>query len=83
VPYTMHPWVVANDRLRAAGWTPGYSNEEAYVAAHRAAPWATVSPQRRQELALAGAGAGLLALVVGGIAVVRRTAVRRGSSRQG
>jgi UDP-glucose 4-epimerase len=29
VPYLVHPWVVANDRLRALGWTPAYTNEEA------------------------------------------------------
>ena len=26
LPYLLHPWVVANDRLRAAGWTPRYSS---------------------------------------------------------
>ncbi len=35
-PYATHPWVVANDRLRAAGWVPAHSNEEAFVAGHRA-----------------------------------------------
>jgi len=29
VPYLMHPWVVSNERLRALGWSPMYSNEEA------------------------------------------------------
>lgn len=29
VPYLVHPWVVANDRLRALGWEPWYTNEEA------------------------------------------------------
>jgi nucleoside-diphosphate-sugar epimerase len=31
VPYLVHPWVVANDRLKAAGWTPQHSNEDAIV----------------------------------------------------
>lgn len=31
VPYLVHPWVVANDRLRAAGWRPRHSNEDAIV----------------------------------------------------
>lgn len=31
VPYLVHPWVVANDRLRAAGWQPRHSNEDAIV----------------------------------------------------
>jgi len=29
VPYLMHPWVLDNQRLRAAGWTPRHTNEEA------------------------------------------------------
>ena len=61
----MHPWVIANDRLKAEGWEPASSNEEAYVGAHRAGPWATLSPRRRQELALGAAGVAVL----GGVAV--------------
>lgn len=72
LPYTMHPWVVANDRLRADGWLPASSNEEAYVGAHRAGPWATLSPRRRQELALGAAAAGAVGTVAGVAALVRR-----------
>ncbi len=72
LPLTAHPWVVANDRLRADGWKPVSTNEEAYVAAHRAGPWATLSPRRRQELALAGAGAGIVGGVVAVVALIRR-----------
>jgi len=75
LPMTVHPWVVANDRLRADGWTPASSNEEAYVAAHRAGPWATLSPRRRQEVALGAAGAALIGAAVGVVSLVRR---RRG-----
>lgn len=32
VPYLVHPWVVANDRLRALGWEPRHTNEEAVLA---------------------------------------------------
>lgn len=41
VPYLVHPWVVANDRLRAAGWAPSHTNEDTIletsdaVASHR------------------------------------------------
>src|SRR5207248_3310243 len=77
LPYTTHAWVVANDRIKAAGWRPTHSNEEAYIAAHPPAPWSTVSPQRRQELALGG----LAALVVGVVAGVVLL-IRRGSSRR-
>ena len=77
LPYTTHPWVIANDRMKAAGWTPTLSNEEAYVAGHRPRPWATVSPQRRQEIALAGLGAVVLAAIAGVVAIVRWSS-RRG-----
>jgi hypothetical protein len=71
-PYTLHPWVVANDRLRATGWAPTYSNEEAYVVGHRPTPWAAVSPRRRQELALGAAGVAVLATFLGAAVGLRR-----------
>jgi nucleoside-diphosphate-sugar epimerase len=33
VPYLVHPWVVANDRITAAGWAPRHTNEEAILLA--------------------------------------------------
>lgn len=57
VPFVVHPWVVANDRVRSLGWEPEFTNDEAFVAGHAAAPWASISPQRRQEIALGVAGA--------------------------
>jgi len=72
LPFTVHPWVVANDRLRADGWEPTSTNEEAYVGSHRAGPWATLSPRRRQELALGAAGVALAGAAVGAIALLRR-----------
>jgi nucleoside-diphosphate-sugar epimerase len=76
LPFTVHPWVVANDRLRADGWEPTSSNEEAYVGAHHAGPWATLSPRRRQELALGGATVGIAGIAAGVVALVRRRARR-------
>ena len=76
LPYAVHPWVVANDRLRAAGWTPQHSNEEAYVAASASRPWADLSPRRRQELVLGVTAAGIAAA---GVAVAR-TVLRRARS---
>lgn len=29
VPYLVHPWVVANDKLKTTGWRPTHSNQEA------------------------------------------------------
>jgi nucleoside-diphosphate-sugar epimerase len=71
-PYARHPWVVANDRLKAAGWRATSTNEEAFVAGTPAGPWATLSPRRRQELAL-----GASAVVVGGAAAGAVTLLRR------
>jgi hypothetical protein len=73
--YARHPWVVANDRLRATGWTPVHPNEDAYVAGHRAPPWASLSPQRRQQLALGGAAVGAV-VTVGAAAAGIRALVR-------
>jgi nucleoside-diphosphate-sugar epimerase len=72
VPFVNHPWVVANDKLESLGWKAENTNEEAFVAGHAAAPWAQISPQRRQELALGASVAVLAAGIGGGIALVRR-----------
>ncbi|MCP4083592.1 MAG: NAD-dependent epimerase/dehydratase family protein [Actinomycetia bacterium] len=72
VPYASWSWVVANDRLRSAGWKPGFSNEEAYVAGSNPAPWDEVTPQRRQELALGAATVGGAATVLALVQVWRR-----------
>lgn len=67
-PYARHPWVVANDLLRAEGWTPARSNDEAFVDGTPATALATLSPQRRQEIAL-GVSGGVALAAVGGVAV--------------
>jgi nucleoside-diphosphate-sugar epimerase len=61
LPLLEHPWVVANDRLRAAGWQPRHSNEEALVAGRPGSRWREMSPRRRQETAL-----GAAAMLIGG-----------------
>jgi nucleoside-diphosphate-sugar epimerase len=77
VAYRANPWVVANDRIRAAGWVPDHTNEEAYVLGDRPTGWASVSPRRRQELVLGGLGGGIAIVVVGGGLLVRRSLRRR------
>jgi nucleoside-diphosphate-sugar epimerase len=72
VPYTLYPWVVANDRLRAAGWSAEVTNEEACIEAHEVPPWATMSPRRRQEIALGVAGGAVLAVATGAAVALRR-----------
>lgn len=72
-PYVTHPWVVANDRLRAAGWEPQHTNEEVLVAATPGSRWREMSPKRRQEIALAVTGVGLAGVVAVVVALVRRS----------
>jgi hypothetical protein len=59
--YTRHPWTVANDKLRAEGWRPTVSNEQAYVEGTEGKWYSMVTPKRRQEIALGA--------MIGGIAV--------------
>ena len=75
LPYTVHPWVVANDRLKAVGWTPEHTNEEALVTSADLPPWRSFLTRHRQEAALAGAAVLLVGLAGGAVAVVK--AVRR------
>ena len=73
MPYATNAWVVANDRLRAIGWAPSYSNVEAYVEGYEARPWAMINARQRQQLALGGAGV-VLVIVVWLIARLRSRA---------
>jgi len=67
------PWVLANDRLRALGWEPGYTSAEAFVEADTGGPWARLTPRHRQAIAL-GAG---VSVVLGGLGVVVGLVFRR------
>jgi nucleoside-diphosphate-sugar epimerase len=77
LPYVRHPWVVANDRLVAAGWEETSSNEEAYVMGHEASAIESITPQRRQELALGVAGAVGVGIAVAAGALIRHRRRRR------
>jgi nucleoside-diphosphate-sugar epimerase len=81
LPYSVHPWVIANDRLRSAGWAPGHTNEEALVSTDDRSHWSDLSPGRRQEFALLAAGVGAVAAGAGvigaGTALVGRLRRRR------
>lgn len=70
-PYLQHSWVIANDRLKATGWAPEFSNEEAYVAGHQPSRFDGVTAKRRQEVALGAAGATGVATLIGFVAAVR------------
>ena len=66
VPYLEHPWIVATDRVVAAGWRPSVSNEEAILEALDAVPAPRLD--RRAPIAAALLVGGLLA----GLALRRR-----------
>ena len=72
LPYLLHPWVVANDRLRAQGWKPRYSSEEAFVAGAGVPRWQSLSLGRRQAIGLGAAAAAVGGGVAAGIAAYRR-----------
>lgn len=75
--YTEEPWVVSNDRLRAEGWVPTVTNEQAYVEATEDRWWTLISPRRRQELALGIGAVGIVGVVVATVLVIRRLWRRR------
>lgn len=73
--YATHPWVIAPDRLKAAGWVPEYTSEEALVATDERVHWDDLPPGRRQNLnlLLIAGGVALAATgVVAGVAALRR-----------
>jgi UDP-glucose 4-epimerase len=70
VPYLVHPWVIDNERLRAAGWAPVHSNADAIAEA------VASLPPRDTRPAIA-AGAGGLLLVAGTAVALRRRRRKR------
>ena len=78
LPLVEQPWVVANDRLRAAGWVPAHTNEEAVVAARPGSRWREMSPTRRQEFALAGAALAAATAAAGALGAIAARRRRRG-----
>jgi nucleoside-diphosphate-sugar epimerase len=61
VPYLVHPWVVANDRLRAAGWRPQHTNEEAIIEGLDSLP----SPRYGRALLIGGAASVAMGIAAG------------------
>jgi len=72
LPYLLHSWVVANDRLRAHGWRPRYSSEEAFVSGAGVPRWQSLSLGRRQAIAFWSAAGALAAAAAAAVAVYRR-----------
>ncbi|MDQ1533321.1 MAG: hypothetical protein QOF28_1082 [Actinomycetota bacterium] len=74
IPYLVHSWVVASDRLRAHGWAPAHTNESAIVAS---LPLASAPTARRRAAVAAAVVAGTAGAGVGVVRVARRLQVRR------
>ena len=53
LPYSRHPWVIAVDRLKAAGWAPQSTSAEAFVASQRPSAPSRYYAKHRQEVTLA------------------------------
>jgi nucleoside-diphosphate-sugar epimerase len=78
--YAIHPWVIAPDRLKATGWKPHYTSEEALVATDRRVHWDDLPPGRRQNynvLLVMGGTLALIAAAAGGLLAWRRRRDRR------
>ena len=76
--YLIHPWVVGSQRLRAAGWSPRWTNEAALrehlrLLGDRAGHGLVVVDRKDATRAAAGAaaGAGATLAVVGSLALAR------------
>jgi hypothetical protein len=61
--YVQSPWTVSNGRLRALGWEPRTTNEQAFVEGTESKWWTMLTPKRKQEISL-----GLM--IVGAVAIV-------------
>jgi nucleoside-diphosphate-sugar epimerase len=77
--YLMHPWVVDNAKLKAAGWRPRHTNTDALVEtieAHRS--WIALGRARVRKDDLAKGAAATLG-VVGAMALMRHARKKRGA----
>jgi nucleoside-diphosphate-sugar epimerase len=75
--YTQEPWLVANDRLKAQGWRPTVTNEQAYVEGTESRWWTMITPKRRQELTLTAMAVAATGLAVGVVSLLRWWTRRR------
>jgi len=67
-PYVRSPWLVSNGKLRAEGWAPKVTNEQAFVEGTDAKWWTMLTPKRRQEIAL-GAMVSTIVVTVASVVV--------------
>jgi nucleoside-diphosphate-sugar epimerase len=72
LPYLVHPWVVASDRMEALGWAPAHTNEETLLETVEAAPPSPFPTAR----VVAAVGAAVI------VATMLEELVRRGARRR-
>src|SRR5262249_29649843 len=72
VPYLIHPWVVANDRLRASGWSPRVDNATAIAEGVSSIEAAEHAPGRARRTVLTG-------VIVAAVLAARRRRDRNAS----
>jgi nucleoside-diphosphate-sugar epimerase len=75
--YATNPWVVAPDRLKAAGWAPHYTSEEALVTTDARVHWDDLPPGRRQNYNLVVALIAATGVLAGASGIVAAVAARR------
>ena len=75
--YAIHPWVIAPDKLKAEGWVPAYSSEEAFVATDARPHWDDLPPGKRQNYNLIVALIAVVGVLAGAGALVAAIRSRR------
>ncbi|MFP5351273.1 MAG: NAD-dependent epimerase/dehydratase family protein [Actinomycetota bacterium] len=76
--YVMHPWVVSPDKLSAAGFTPRYSNRDAFAAGAEVSKDQVRLGRKRVKRRDLKAGAGAVGLIGAAVAAIT---LRRRSAR--
>lgn len=77
VPYATHPWVVAGDRLRGAGWEPSHTGAQTLLDSFPVTPWSRLDSRHRRELTLGAATLAALVPPAAVAALLRRHRRRR------
>lgn len=65
VPYLVHPWAVASDRLQALGWSPTHTNEETILETLDARPPSDLPSARTLAVVGGVAAAGAMGIAAG------------------
>jgi nucleoside-diphosphate-sugar epimerase len=76
LPWSRHPWVVANDRLRATGWVPLSTTEEVLVSRKAPSKLSLLFARKRQEVTIAAMSSVGLGVAGAVLSFVRRRSRR-------